>query len=110
MEGSLMEFDVLAVLPALDDEDPETGAERLLAGFQETHPDAGAVTSADLARQTFDVAFTVEAGDTYEAIELAKATFATAAEASAVTPRALEAFHVDAVAPARAETRATVPA
>ena len=97
MEGSLTEFDVLAVLPTLQGEDPEASAERLLFAFEAKHPEAGAVTSVDLERGTFDVAFTVEAADAYAAFEAAKAPFSQAAAAADLEPRPLNAIHVDHV-------------
>lgn len=104
-----MEFDVLTILPATEGEDLESGAERLLAGFETTHPEAGAVTSVDLTRSTYDVAFTVEAEDLYAAIELARAVFTEAAAAAQLKPRPLEAMHVDAAEATAADAEA-VPA
>jgi hypothetical protein len=93
-----MEYDVLAVLPALAEEDPESSAERLLAAFVATHPETGPVASVDLERNTFDVAFTVEASEAYEAIEIAKGVFLRAAHTANLEVRPLDAFHVDAAA------------
>jgi hypothetical protein len=101
-----MEFDVLAVLPALEDEDFEAAAEQLLAGFTRTHPEAGPVASVDLVRGTFDIAFTVEASEAYEAIDIAKQVFGEGASAADLAVRPLDGFHVDAAA----QDRVAVPA
>ena len=61
MERTLMEYDVLAVLPAYEREELDRSAEQLLTAFMETHPETGPVASVDLVHDTFDIAFTVEA-------------------------------------------------
>jgi hypothetical protein len=94
-----MEFDALAVLPVLEMEDLEDAAEMLLSGFVTAHPESGPVASVDLRRRTFDVAFTVQAPDAYEAIEIAKRVFSDAAENTELAPRPLDGFHVDVAAP-----------
>lgn len=101
-----MEFDVLAVLPGLEGEDLEAVAEQLLGGFMRAHAESGPVASADLARGTFDVAFTVEASDAYEAIEVAKHVFSDGAAAAEIAVRPLDGFHVDAAA----HDRVAIPA
>lgn len=96
VESTLMEFDVLAVLSALDGEDPEVAAEQLLHAFARSHAETGSVASADLTRGTFDIAFTVEAADVYEAIDVAKDLFAAGASAAMLASRPLDGFHIDA--------------
>jgi hypothetical protein len=101
-----MEFDVLAVLPALEGEDLEAAAEQLLRGFVHTHPETGPVASVDLAGGTFDIAFTVEASDAYEAIDTAKKLFSHGANQAELAVRPLDGFHVDVAA----HDRVPVPA
>ncbi len=96
-----MEFDALAVLAGLGGEDLEARAEQLLNGFMQAHPEAGPVASVDLARGTFEIAFTVESSDAYEAIEAAKRVFAEAATIADIPPRPVEGFHVEHVIPDR---------
>jgi hypothetical protein len=92
-----MEFDVLAVLSLLEGEDLESRAEQLLNGFMRAHPETGPVASVDLFRGTFDIAFTVEAPDAYEAIDMAKQAFSEGAATAEIPPRPLEGLHVDHV-------------
>jgi uncharacterized protein with GYD domain len=96
-----MEFDVLAILPALEGEDLEASADQLFDAFVRTHDETGPVGSVDFARGTFDVAFTVEAPDAFDAIDRAKIVFREAAGAAELQVRRLDAFHVDAAAPQR---------
>jgi hypothetical protein len=71
-------------------------AERLLERFFEIHPESGPVASVDLSRGTSDIAFTVEAGDAYGAMEAAKELFLECSTAADLSTRSLDAFHVDA--------------
>lgn len=89
-----MDHQILIALDPLPGERLEDAAEALLDGFTQAHPEAGAVTSADLEAGTFDVLISLDAASVEEAFERARPVIAAGLKASMLPPRPLASIHV----------------